>query len=259
MPFSFHNLIEINIRNEKDFGRTIILSHALLQLQKLQQIHLYRCYGVNEVFEVVASKGTDSSGFGASPTVVEIPNLTQVKLDYVGDLKSLWKSNQWMVLEFPNLTTVSIDTCLRLEYVFTCSMVNSLVQLKDLHISDCKNIEVVVKEEEEKCDAKVNDITLPRLKSLKLGKLPSFKGFCLGKEAFALPNLEILQIKECRAITDFTKGHVSTPELKVIDTSFGFCYVKTDINSLLKTKQEEVLLFLSLMILEKAHFNYMKR
>ncbi|KAM0013026.1 putative leucine-rich repeat domain superfamily [Helianthus debilis subsp. tardiflorus] len=116
---------------------------------------------------------------------------------------------------------------------------------------DCKNIEVVVKEEEEKCDAKVNDIILPRLNSLKLGKLPSFKGFCLGKEAFPLPKLETLQIKECRAVTDFTKGHVSTHELKVIDTSFGFCYVKTDINSLVKTKQEEVLLFFSLILFLK--------
>ncbi|KAJ0921581.1 putative leucine-rich repeat domain superfamily [Helianthus annuus] len=238
MPCSFHNLMEIKIE-DRDVGTTIVPSNALLQLEKLQQIHLYKCYGVKEVFEVVASEGTDSSGFGASQTIVEIPNLTQVKLERLKNVKYIWKSNQWMVLEFPNLVSLSIDQCKSLEHVFTCSMVNSLVQLQDLHISECKNIEVVVKEEEEKCDPKVNDIRLPRLKSLKLGKLPSFKGFCFGMEAFSLPKLEILQIKECRAITVFTKGHVSTPELKVIDTSFGFCYVKTDINSLVKTKQEE--------------------
>ncbi|KAJ0648537.1 putative leucine-rich repeat domain superfamily [Helianthus annuus] len=252
VPCSFHNLIEINIEY-RYVGKTVLPSNALLQLEKLQQITMNTCHGLEEVFEVGSSEGTNKS-----QTLVQIPNLTQVKLANVGDLKYLWKSNQWMVLEFPNLTTLSITYCHKLEHVFTCSMVNSLVQLQDLHISDCNNIEVVVKEEEEKCDAKVNEIILPLLKSLKLGELPSFKGFCLGKEAFSLPKLETLQIKECRAITVFTKGHVSTPELEVIDTSFGFCYVKTDINSLLKTKQEEVLLFLSLTILEKAHFNYMK-
>ncbi|KAJ0693069.1 putative leucine-rich repeat domain superfamily [Helianthus annuus] len=233
VPCSFHNLIEINLRR-KDAGKTVVPSNALLQLEKLQQITIYRCERLEEVFEVGALEGTNKS-----QTLVQIPNLTQVKLVNVGDLKYMWKSNQWMVLEFPNLTTLSIANCKSLEHVFTCSMVNSLVQLQDLHISDCNNIEVVVKEEEEKCDPKVNEIILPRLKSLKLGKLPSFKGFCLGKEAFTLPKLETLQIKECREITVFTKGHVFTPKLKVIDTSFGFCYVNIDINSLLKTKQEE--------------------
>ncbi|MFS8016207.1 putative leucine-rich repeat domain superfamily [Helianthus anomalus] len=255
MPFSFNSLIEIK-PVWRNVGKTVVPSNALLHLEKLQQITIGGgCDGLEEVFEVGALEGTNKS-----QTLVQIPNLKQVKLDYVGDLKYLWKSNQWMVLEFPNLTTLSIANCKSLEHVFTCSMVNSLVQLQDLHISDCNNIEVVVKEEEEKCDPKVNEIILPRLKSLKLSELPSFKGFCLGKEAFSLPRLETLRIKECPAITVFTKGYVSTPELKVIDTSFGFCYVNTDINSLLKTKQEEVLLFLSLMIIfEKAHFNYMKR
>ncbi|MFS8016199.1 putative leucine-rich repeat domain superfamily [Helianthus anomalus] len=237
MPFSFHNLIEINLW-WRNVGKTVVPSNALLQLEKLQQITLNRCDGLGEVFEVGALEGTNKS-----QTLVQIPNLTQVKLEWVDDVKYLWKSNQRMVLEFPNLTTLSIELCNRLEHVFTCSMVGSLVQLQHLCISMCGNLEVIVKEEEEEeeeCDAKVNEIILPRLNSLKLQHLRDLKGFCLGKEAFSLPALDTLQIKECPAITVFTKGYLSTPELKVIDTSFGFWYVKTDINSLLKTKQEEV-------------------
>ncbi|KAM0055006.1 putative leucine-rich repeat domain superfamily [Helianthus debilis subsp. tardiflorus] len=232
-PCSFNSLIEINLL-WRNVGKTVVPSNALLQLEKLQQITIQLCDGLEEVFEVGALEETNNS-----QTVVEIPNLRQVQLANVGDLKYLWKSNPWMVLEFPNLTTLSIDSCVNLEHVFTCSMVNSLVQLQDLHISYCNNIEVVVKEEEEKCDPKVNDIRLPHLKSLTLQHLRNLKGFCLGKEAFSLPALDTFAIYECPSITFFTKGHVSTPELKVIDTSFGFCYVKTDINSLLKTKQEE--------------------
>ncbi|KAI7752910.1 hypothetical protein M8C21_000069, partial [Ambrosia artemisiifolia] len=68
--------------------------------------------------------------------------------------------------------------------------------------------------EEEECDAKVNEIVLPRLNYLHLVDLSSLKGFCLGKMAFSLPALETLKIIYCPAITVFTKGHVSTPELK---------------------------------------------
>ncbi|KAM0054999.1 putative P-loop containing nucleoside triphosphate hydrolase, leucine-rich repeat domain superfamily [Helianthus debilis subsp. tardiflorus] len=241
VPFSFNNLIEINIKWRYVGRRTIIPSHALLQLEMLQQIHLWRCEEVTEVFEVVASEGTNGSSSNASKTVVKIPNLTQVKLDDLDDLKYLWKSNQWMVLEFSNLTTLSIDYCKNLEHVFTCSMVGSLVQLQDLSITHCNKIEVIVKEEEEEeeCDAKVNQIILPHLNSLKLDDLSRLKGFCLGNEAFSLPALDTLLLKRCPTVTVFTKGHMSTPELKVIDTSFGFCYVKTNINTFIKTRQEE--------------------
>ncbi|MFS8016250.1 putative leucine-rich repeat domain superfamily [Helianthus anomalus] len=237
MPSSFHNLIEINIENKEDVGRTIIPSNELLQLVKLQQITIQSCYGVKEVFEVVAVEG---SGTSEAQTLVPIPNLTQVKLVSLCNLKYLWKSNQRMVLEFPNLTTLSIHDCWNLKHVFTCSMVGSLVQLQELHISYCSQLEVIVKEEEEECDARVNEIILPRLNFLKLEYLGNLKGFCLGKEAFSLPALDTLQFKECRTITVFTKGHMSTPELKVIDTDFGICAVKTDVNSFIETKLEEV-------------------
>ncbi|KAL8248391.1 hypothetical protein R6Q59_005259 [Mikania micrantha] len=231
--FSFHNLIEIEIWS-KDV-ETLIPSNVLLQLQKLEKICLRVCHKLKEVFEVVS---LEESGFNESQTtVVKIPNLKQVKLDNAYNLKYLWKSNRSMVLlEFPNLTTVSIERCNSLEHVFTSSMVGSLVQLQDLHITTCEKIEVIVKEQEES-EAKMT--MLPRLKSLKLYNLESFKGFCLGKDNFSLPLLDSLQIKRCSAITVFTNGNLSSPELKVIDTSFGLNYVKPDLNSFIKTKQGE--------------------
>ncbi|KAJ0693091.1 putative leucine-rich repeat domain superfamily [Helianthus annuus] len=239
----FHSLVELSINNRN--VKKIIPSDALQQLQKLEHIHLVECRLVNEVFEVVASEETNNGRFSASQTVVQIPNLTQVKLERLKNVKYLWKRNHWMVLQFPNLTTLSIDACFRMGHVFTCSMVGSLVQLQDLQIRFCRNIEVIVnKEEDEECDAKVNEIMLPRLNTLKLVGLQSFKGFCLGNTAFSLPALDTLEINRCPSITYFTKGHVSTPKLKVIHTNFMICYVKTDINSFIKTKQEEVPMYI---------------
>ncbi|KAI3824842.1 hypothetical protein L1987_06313 [Smallanthus sonchifolius] len=178
---------------------SIIPSNVLLQLEKLEKISLQDLTSVDEVFEVVALEG---SGINESQTVVKIPNLTEVWLESLDGL--------------------------------------NLVQLQDLSIIECKNIEVIVKEEEEKeCDGKVNENMLPRLKSLALYGLQSLKGFCLGKEAFSFPALDTLEIKECPAITVFTKGDLSTPYLNVIDTDFGMCGVRGDLNAFIETTQGE--------------------
>lgn len=237
MLWSFHNLIEVDIPDHRYAGRTFIIpSNVLLHLEKLEKIHLCGSC-IEEVFEVVALEGKESQ------TVVKIPNLKQVSLECIIDLKYLWKSNKQMVLEFPKLTNLFISGSNSLEHVFTSSMVGSLVQLQDLEISWCGNIEVIVKEEEEdgeSCDGKVNEIMLPRLKSLKLIGLSSLKGFCLGKEAFSVPVLDTLEIYRCRAITVFTKGNLATPDLKIIDIDCEKHYVQEDLNFFIKTKQEEV-------------------
>ncbi|KAI3713139.1 hypothetical protein L1987_71711 [Smallanthus sonchifolius] len=173
MPCSFHNLVELSM-GDRDVG-TIIPYNVLLQLQKLEEIHLKSCNSVEEIFEV-GPKGTNTSDFNESQTIVKVPNLRQVNLEWLDGLKYLWNSNRWMALEFPNLTSVSIQLCYSLEHVFTYSMVGSLLQLQDLRIGMCDNIEVIVKEEED-FDAKVNEIMLPRLKSIKLEYLSSLKGF----------------------------------------------------------------------------------
>jgi len=161
-----------------------------------------------------------------------------VVLDGLKNLKYIWKNSPWMVLEFPNLTKLSIGYCMSLEHAFSSSMVGSLLQLQDLYVSGCSNMEVIVKEAnavveegEEKCDDKVNEIImLPRLKSLKLEYLPSLKGFYLGNEAFSLPSLDTLEIFECQAIRVFTKGN------------FGWCELvrEEDPNSFINTKLNQV-------------------
>ncbi|CAI9293967.1 unnamed protein product [Lactuca saligna] len=234
IPWSFQNLITLDLAYNK-FVVKIIPSKESLQLQKLEKIHVRQCVMLEEVFE--ALEGTNS-GF------VKLPNLREVELLRLKRLRHIWKSNQWTIFEFPNLTRVSIDYCDGLEHVFTSSMVGSLLQLQELHISYCDNMEevivsdanVVVEEEE---DGKVNEILLPRLRSLEIDSVPCLKGFCLGKEDFSLPLLSTLSIKKCPTITIFTKGNSATPELKEIETSFGSFHAQEDINAFIKIKQKE--------------------
>ncbi|KAK9080338.1 hypothetical protein SSX86_000096 [Deinandra increscens subsp. villosa] len=263
LPWSFHNLVDLHCKSDWR-EKNIIPSNELLQLQALERIQVETCRHVEEVFEVEAMEGINTSD---SETVVEIPNIRQMELVLLDSLKYIWKSSHHHVLEFPNLTKLTISVCKNLEHVFTSSMVGSLQQLQDLYICYCNSLLVIIKVEEEdeeekdhpnmdvivkvkeeeeeenkeetECDVKVKWIEFPCLKSINLRITRSLKGFCLGKYDFSFPSLHTLEIYECPQITVFTKGHVETPALNVIDTVFGMCYLREDINSFIKTKQHE--------------------
>ncbi|KAL7613134.1 hypothetical protein Lser_V15G04862 [Lactuca serriola] len=263
IPWSFHKLIELDVEFTDDVKK-IIPSSELLQLQKLEKIHVCGCKMVEEVFETAleAAGRNGNSGCGSgfdepsqtttTTTLVNLPNLREMKLWYLNCLRYIWKSNQWTAFEFPKLTRVEISKCNSLEHVFTSSMVGSLLQLQELTVDYCWNMEeVIVKDadvsveenKEKESDGKTNKeiLVLPHLKSLKLHELQCLKGFSLGKEDFSFPLLDTLSISKCPAITTFTKGNSATPQLKEIQTNFGFFYAagEKDINSLIKIKQQD--------------------
>ncbi|KAD7476915.1 hypothetical protein E3N88_00051 [Mikania micrantha] len=117
--------------------KCIIPSNELLQLQNLETIIVDSCGYVEEIF------GTNEGTNSESEIVIEIPNLRQVKLWNLESLKYIWKSNhhQRRVLKFPNLTTLSIGYCHSLKHVFTSSMMGGLLQLQDLQVTHCYNME----------------------------------------------------------------------------------------------------------------------
>ncbi|KAL4579145.1 hypothetical protein LXL04_015282 [Taraxacum kok-saghyz] len=239
--WSFHNLIEIKVKDDQSVEK-IIPSRELLKLQKLETIHVESCSSAVEVFEAFEA-GNDSQ-----TTLVKLPNLIEVRLDGLPRLRYIWKSNQWTVFLFPNLTRLFIPKCHRLEHVFSSSMVGSLLQLQELRIIKCEDMDEVFfgdgnivaneEEQEKESDGKMNEIVFPLLKSLTLEGLSHLKGFCLGKEDFSFPLLDTLTIQKCPAMTTFTTGYSSTPELKEVETEFGMYDVEKDINTLIKTTQE---------------------
>ena len=221
LPWSYHNLIEVDMDYNPSGGQTLFSSDEVLQLQKLETVRFEDCEDTEEIFD--------------SETDAEIPNLRQVDLERLDSLKYIWKSKQGTVLKFPNLTRLSIQYCSRLEYVFTCPMVGSLLQLQELHISNCSSMKVIVKGEEEECDAIVNaTVVFPCLKSLKLEWLESLEGFCIGKEAFEFPSLDTLQIGWCPKMRVFTKGDLSTPELYAISIEGKKYNIHNTLNSVIK-------------------------
>ncbi|PWA33879.1 resistance protein candidate RGC2 [Artemisia annua] len=135
LPWSYHNLIEVDMDYNHSGGQSLFSSDEVSQLQKLETVRFVVCEDIEEIFD--------------SQTVAEIPNLRQVDLEYLRSLKYIWKSKQGTALKFLNLTRLSIEGCESLEYVFTCLTVGSLLQLQELHIERCESMKAIVKGEEE--------------------------------------------------------------------------------------------------------------
>ncbi|CAI9270329.1 unnamed protein product [Lactuca saligna] len=241
-PWSFSNLVEVDAQDGDKLlkSRIIFPCKELLNLKNLEKVYITDEFDkskIEEVFEV--AEGTNEDVDIETQSVVVFEKLKEVTLYRLYKLKHMWKSNRWIVLNFPNLTKVSIVSCNLLGHVFSSCMVGSLLQLQELKISDCESMDVIVKQVEDSETRPTTELVFPCLKSITLFKLPNLKGFCLGKEAFEWPSLDTLVIKYCPEITVFTKGQSTTPELKLIDTTFGLCHATEDPNSFIKTKQEE--------------------
>ena len=76
LPWSYHNLIEVDTVYKTSGGQALFSSDKLLQLQKLETVHCSECRDIEQIFD--------------SPSVAEIPNLRQVDLEWL-DIKYIWK------------------------------------------------------------------------------------------------------------------------------------------------------------------------
>ncbi|XP_052624216.1 disease resistance protein L6 isoform X3 [Lactuca sativa] len=241
-PWSFSNLVEVDAQwiDKLLDSRIIFPCNELLNLKNLEKLSITNVYKsvIEEVFE--EAEGTNEDVDIGTQSVVVFEKLKEVTLGRLNNLKHMWKSNRWIVLNFPNLTKVSIVSCKLLGHVFSSCMVGSLLQLQELQISKCESMDVIVKQvEDSETRPTTTEVVFPCLKSITLFKLPNLMGFCLGKEAFEWPSLDTLKIKDCPKITVFTNGQSTTPKLKLIDTTFGLCHVIEDPNSFIKTYQQE--------------------
>nr|XP_011460230.1 PREDICTED: uncharacterized protein LOC105350266 isoform X3 [Fragaria vesca subsp. vesca] len=116
--------------------------------------------------------------------IPNIPNLQTLFANACDSLRNLRSS----AISFDNLTTLQASVCNRLEYLITYSMANSLTQLTTLEVEGCPRLVQIVGSNDE--DDSRNEITLPRLKHLKLSVLPRLQSFCSGNCLAKLPSLE---------------------------------------------------------------------
>ena len=112
---------------------------------------------------------------------VIFPRLEELKLIWLTTIEKLWPEQFQGVSYCGNLTKMTVESCDRLKYLFSYSMVNSLLQLQHLVIRSCKSMEGVVdttgwlggRDEGKLIELEV----FPKLHSLRLCVLPKLTSF----------------------------------------------------------------------------------
>ncbi|XP_044477896.1 probable disease resistance protein At4g27220 isoform X7 [Mangifera indica] len=113
---------------------------------------------------------------------------------------------------FENLTFLYVNHCHKLVNFTTTSIAGSLVQLKELSISDCSMLTEIV---ENNGDATTIEIVFEKLCKVSLNRLESLTCFCSKNYSFTFPSLKELFITECPSMNTFFKGISGNSELNL--------------------------------------------
>ena len=117
---------------------TVFPSNFLKGLQSLQILKIEYCFSLKEIFEVGEINREKSDG-------ITIPQLKEMS-SHGQNIKSVKKKDPQGYLAFQNLNSLKVGNCASLRYIFPALVVNGLVQLEVLEISNCGVEEIVANE-----------------------------------------------------------------------------------------------------------------
>ncbi|KAJ7951081.1 Disease resistance protein family [Quillaja saponaria] len=136
-------------------------------------------------------------------------NLKELEVLSCSSLNNLVPST----ISLSSLTKLEVAKCEGLKYLFTYSTAKSLVQLKEMDISDCGIIEEIVTGEGSS-ESSENVIIFKSLNSFRFDCLPKLASFCSGTSSLNFPSLKQLTVSKCPEIKTFCQGIPSAPSLK---------------------------------------------
>ncbi|XP_044482852.1 probable disease resistance protein At4g27220 isoform X2 [Mangifera indica] len=117
---------------------------------------------------------------------------------------------------FQNLKVLKVEGCHGLVNLTTPSMARSLVQLRELRISNCEML-IEILENEGDAMSSSEQVAFNNLKKLSLKYLYGLSFFCSGNYSLNFPSMEELIIEECYNMKSFCQGMLSTPTLHKIN------------------------------------------
>ncbi|GAY33111.1 hypothetical protein CUMW_274640 [Citrus unshiu] len=220
---SFSNLRIIEVKSCHKLKHLFSFSIAK-NLLRLQKVKVAYCDDLEMIFGPDREKPTTSLGFNEiiadddpAPKVI-LPSLEKLNLTRLRNIKKLWADHNQGMYCCQNLTTVIVDGCDRLKYLFSYSMVNSLLQLQHLEIRLCKSMEGVVDTTgwSERDEGKLIELKVfPKLHSLELSWLPELTSFANTGQIHSdlvveFPSLLNLEIESCNNTLRFIS--TSSPE-----------------------------------------------
>jgi hypothetical protein len=163
----------LELRNIKDL-KSILYELHQEDLPCLKVLTVYRSEDVEYVIDATSDQTPrDAFPILESLTLDDLSNLKEI---YHGQFPERSFSGAQLAC-FGNLTSLHLDACYRLKNVFSLSIARGLVQLQELYITSCTDMEEIFSKEGQ--DEKAFDmIKFPQLKHVELYDVPRLIGFC---------------------------------------------------------------------------------
>ena len=198
---SFYKLKRLDVSRCKNLIN-IFPPNMLRRLQNLEELDIWNCNSVEEVFEIRGVNVDEiCDRVSTQLRILQLYNLPK--------LKHVWSLDLQAIFTFQNLHTVVVFNCKILKSLFPVSVAKSLEQLKSLTIHDCCLEEIVALEEGVETTIK---FVLPRITSLYLESLPELKYFYPGKHTLEWPLLKRLRILKCNKVKIIASNELSFQE-----------------------------------------------
>uniref|UniRef100_A0A2N9F195 NB-ARC domain-containing protein n=1 Tax=Fagus sylvatica TaxID=28930 RepID=A0A2N9F195_FAGSY len=175
--YLFKNTLSLESRDLSDIVESLMLRQLLQRSENLKLKEIGNLKNLKDV-EYVIDATSDQNLRAAFPSLerLELVVLDNLEKIYDGQFpKRSFSGAQYAC--FGNLIYLRVFLCHRLKNVFSLSMARGLVQLQELIISNCHNLEEIFSKEGE--DEKAVDmIKFPKLTLISLDVLPRLIGFC---------------------------------------------------------------------------------
>ncbi|GMY35164.1 probable disease resistance protein At4g27220 [Fagus crenata] len=181
-PGSFEKLKFLEVQNCRYLENSLLHSNIIQRLQNLEILHVTG----NSIKEVFGFEGLQEGRR-------YLERLKELRLDSLSRLANIWKGPAKLA-DFRNLKTVIVVKCNKLKYFFSPSMSQGLLQLEELWVEDCFDLDEIIQKDDE---ITVDKITLPRLKTLALQNLAHLVNFYDGNSSLECPFLEYLHVRDC--------------------------------------------------------------
>ncbi|XP_039156267.1 disease resistance protein At4g27190 [Eucalyptus grandis] len=166
-----------------------IPSKLMLVLNNLYFLQVRDCEVLEEIF--------DLEGLEAVESTRVLPQLWELNLVNLPQLRRLWNKDLQELLCFNSLKNLILYNCSNLGHAFSPSMARCLANLELMEIKECGQMEGVIVEEEGEGSA-MEKITFPKLKRMTMEYLPNLTCFLLGKNhMLECATLQVLKIAHC--------------------------------------------------------------
>ncbi|KAK0600110.1 hypothetical protein LWI29_011736 [Acer saccharum] len=216
----FQNLEKLKIRECR-------LSQLELSLPSLKELELYSleeleclCKGPTHLLSLPNLKKLKVDNCNrlrhmfSSSLARNLLQLEELIISWCGELEQIFNEDdaeecnqtlskdhfQWPLL-FPNLKRLTVENCYRLRHMFSPSLARNLLQLEELSIYYCGELEQIFNEDDVADMTNDRKMVLPQLHKLTLKQLTSLINFCPVGYHFIFPSLSSLEVTKCPKLT----------------------------------------------------------